>query len=79
MALRGDRIKELREARGLSVRQLAQATRIRHPTIYDIEAGKPINIGVDALVRLARFFGIEPGYLLDMRDVKENQSKPAVA
>jgi transcriptional regulator with XRE-family HTH domain len=78
MALRGDRIQALRKARGLSVRQLAAETRIRHPTIYDIEAGRPANIGVDSLVRLARFFGVEPGYLLDATGIEENESVPAL-
>jgi transcriptional regulator with XRE-family HTH domain len=73
MAIRYDRIQELRGARGLSRRQVALRAGIRLQTLYDLERGKVENITVETLLKLARFFGVEPGYLLD------SDIEPAVA
>jgi transcriptional regulator with XRE-family HTH domain len=60
------------------VRHLSRETGIRAPTLYDLEAGKRVNIGVDALARLAKFFGVTSDYLLDI-DPENEQNKEAGA
>lgn len=57
------RVKELREARGLSIRALALATNLSHTTISRIEKGER-KISTPQAVVLADFFKVSTDYLL---------------
>lgn len=57
------RIKELREAKRLSIRALALATGFSHSTILRIEKGER-KISTPQAVALADFFGVSVDYLL---------------
>jgi HTH-type transcriptional regulator, competence development regulator len=58
-----EKLKELREARALSLRELAQEAGVGHNTIYRIEHGQG-NVLPRTLRRLARALGVEPSELL---------------
>lgn len=59
----GNQVRALREQRGLSKRELADALGVTPPAIYHIEKGirKP---SIDLLVRLADFFDVPAEPLL---------------
>jgi transcriptional regulator with XRE-family HTH domain len=59
----GKNLKRIREAKGLSLRELSYECSIGHARISEIESGK-LNIRVSTLAELAEALGIEPGELL---------------
>jgi len=54
----GRRLKEIREARGLSIKELADQSNIDRTTISKIEAGM-WNFGINILIMYAKFLGFE--------------------
>ncbi len=61
------RIKELREARGLSQATLAEHVGVRQATINDLENGHSRRDTLALLERLADALGVEPGELFERR------------
>jgi len=59
------RIRELREARGLSQEQLAQAIGTTNQTISNYETGTT-EPDIDAITKLCQFFNVTAGYLLNI-------------
>lgn len=57
------RVKELREAKGLSVRALALATGFSHTTISRLEKGER-KLSTPQAIALAHFFGVSVDFLL---------------
>ena len=47
----GERIAEIRQAKGLSIRQLAEASGVNFANIYKIENGK-YNVSIDILGKI---------------------------
>ncbi len=62
--LNTERLRALREKRGLSQRELAKAAGLHQPRIVELEAGKRANISLDTLERLADALGVAPAALL---------------
>lgn len=58
------RIRELREAKGLSQAQLANEAGARQATISDMETGRTKRIDLALLERLAFALGVEPSALM---------------
>ena len=56
----GDRLKRLREAAGLSQRELAKRSGVARPHINQIEANKTKSITLRTAEALARGMGISP-------------------
>ena len=52
----GKRIAEIRQAKGLSIRQLADASGVNFANIYKIENGK-YNVSVDILGKICEALG----------------------
>lgn len=59
------RLRQLREAAGLSQQQLADLVGTRQGTISDHERGKATRIDYDLIERLADALGVEPGELFE--------------
>ncbi len=59
----GDRIREARQARGISLRQLAGRIGIHFSHLSKIENGRD-NIGKDTLIRVAEELGVDPDLML---------------
>ena len=64
-----ERIRNLREDRDLSQREVAGHLGIAQTTYSDYELGK-INIPIDTLKRLADFYDTSVDYLLERTDEK---------
>lgn len=58
-------VKALRVDRGLSQLELADAANVRQSLISEIENGQTKRISLDALDRIAKVLGVEPGSLLE--------------
>ena len=58
-----EKLKELREVRALSLRELANEAGVGHNTIYRIEHGQG-NVLPRTVRRLARALGVEPRELM---------------
>lgn len=68
LAIRGDRLRERREARRLSQGQLAAFARVGQSYISMIETGKRENVGSRVLTALARVLNTNIDYLAGSTD-----------
>jgi transcriptional regulator with XRE-family HTH domain len=69
----GDRIKQLRSARELSLRQLAEVSDISFNQIHKWEKGTSVP-NRDSVVKLAKIFNVKPTWLLFGRDIEATES-----
>jgi len=67
MAKFTERVKELREERGLTQTQLAQAAGLSQAAIAKWETGDRTP-SMDSIIILAKFFGCPSDYLLGLED-----------
>ena len=66
----GKRIAEIRQAKGLSIRQLAEASGVNFANIYKIENGK-YNVSIDILGKICEALGYHV-------DIKQNMDEVVV-
>lgn len=73
----GDHLKQLREVKGISQKQVAQELRIPYNTYrnYEKNVNEPNN---EMLVKLALYFNVSADYLLDLNLVDNEKSPPPV-
>jgi transcriptional regulator with XRE-family HTH domain len=60
----GNRIRKLRKARKLTQPQLAKAVGITQASVTDLETGRSKSPASSTLTRLARFFEVDPEWLM---------------
>jgi len=63
-----ERIKNLREDKNLSQKELAQILLVAQTTYSDYELGK-LNIPIPVLINLAKYYNTSIDYLLGLTDV----------
>ena len=63
----GQRLRELRKAQGLSMKQLSLAVGIADSCISRWENGQTI-VNADQLIIFSKFFNVSVDYLLGLRD-----------
>jgi transcriptional regulator with XRE-family HTH domain len=68
IALRGDRLREVRKQQGLSAHDLAELSGVTARHIWRLEAGKRPNVAAATLGRLAVVLGVSLEYLLGVTD-----------
>ncbi len=61
----GQRIKQLRKAKGLTQEELGALIGVRKAAVNKYETGKVINLKHDTIVSLAEALGCTPSYLVD--------------
>jgi HTH-type transcriptional regulator, competence development regulator len=66
VSILGQRLKQQRQARGLSQRQLATRAQVSHTILSKLESGDRDNIMSDVLRSLARALGCSADYLIDL-------------
>ena len=73
----GDRLREEREAKGLSQAELGRMLGVAGPTVHRYESNdrRP---DPDMLVRLAELFGVSVDYLLGRKEVVPGQQDRAI-
>jgi transcriptional regulator with XRE-family HTH domain len=62
------RVREAREALGLTVTALADLAGVRRATVSDLEHGKTRGVDFDTLERLAEVLGVHPSWLVVQDD-----------
>lgn len=62
------RVREVREAKGWSLRELARQAHMRPATISAIETGQTTGIDFETLERLAVALEVDPAYLVVRKD-----------
>ncbi len=67
MRIFAERLRELREERGLTQQQLSKLTKISNASISRWEHGLTDVFG-DSLIILSKFFGVSSDYLLGLED-----------
>lgn len=72
----GKRIRELREKRGITQKELAAARKMTQSAIAKQESGATA-IGEEGLCWYADYFGVSADYLLGRTDVPETASRSA--
>jgi len=72
-----DRLRIVREEKGLSLRALAKELNIHFSTLGSYEQGRR-NPDVETLVRLASYYGVSTDYLLGIVDIPEVRLKGEV-
>lgn len=68
------RLKDLREDRDLTQRQIAEVLHIKQNTYSQYESGKR-QLPLDALIRLAQFYKVSTDFLLGLTDISEPYPK----
>ena len=69
-----NRIRDLREDKDLSQKQMAELLKIHQTTYSDYELGR-LNVPVPVLHALADFYGVSVDYLLGRTPVKQPYPK----
>lgn len=69
MSVLGDRLRQLREEKGLLQRELAESLNLSRVAITQYEQGRRVP-EVDILVKLADFFMVSVDYLLGRTDIR---------
>jgi transcriptional regulator with XRE-family HTH domain len=69
------RIRELREARGMSQAALAEAVGVRQATISDLETGKAKTLRLSLLEQLARELGVPARELIQETPARRQRAK----
>ena len=65
MSILGEKVKKLRERKGMNQKQLAVASQITQATISRIESGQVKELKSEALKRLANALGVTIDFLVD--------------
>jgi len=69
----GQKIRKLRENRGINQQQLAEITGLNQATISRIETGRVRDVKAECLTTLAKALGVTVGYLAgEVHSMKEN-------
>lgn len=62
----GIRLKKLREARNITIEQLAEMLDVGDMLVQYFEDGKLEFVGADTLIKLSNIFGVTTDYLLGL-------------
>jgi transcriptional regulator with XRE-family HTH domain len=73
----GQRLKKVREQKGLSLRQLSELSGVERGLISKLERGQRPQVSVHVAMRLARALGITLDYLAGMYEEEESPFEPA--
>src|SRR5258706_10692668 len=74
----GQRVKRMREQRGLSVQELAKRAGTHYQTIWKIERGSLREPSIVLAQKIARALGVGVDYLIDMfNEDEDSEPEPA--
>ena len=75
----GQRVKRMRERRGLSVQELAERAHTTYQTIWRIERGDLKEPSIGIAQRIAQALGCTTDYLIGMHEDEKSEDFPAAA
>lgn len=68
------RVRDLREDKDITQKQMAEYLQIHQTTYSDYELGK-LNVPADVLIKLAKFYGTSIDYIVGLTDCSEPYPK----
>ena len=72
-----ERVKDLRTARGITIKELAEKTGLDYSTLSRIENGKIQKVADDIVLKLARFFNVSTDFLLGLTNIPDKKNYTA--
>ena len=69
-----ERLEDLRNRRKLTLKEVSEKTGIDYSTLSRIENGNVKKVGDDALLKLARFFGVSTDFLLGITNLPDKKN-----
>lgn len=79
MTTLGERLKRLRESKGLSQSELARRSQTKQATISRLESGRMKDVETATARRLARALGTSVDYLIGTFEENDDDEEPAYA
>ncbi len=73
----GERLKDLRTARGITIKELAEKTGVDNSTLSRIENGKNQKVSDEVLLKLAKFFNVSTDFPLGLTNVPDKKNYTA--
>ena len=74
----GEKIKQLRMAKGLTLEQVAQYVGVSKPTVLKWERGIIQNMKRDKILKLAQILGTTPDFLMGWEDAENTTEQEIV-
>jgi transcriptional regulator with XRE-family HTH domain len=74
----GQRLKRVRERKGLSLRQLSELSGVERGLISKLERGQRPQVSVPVAMRLAKALGVTLDYLAGMYEEEDTDPAPAL-
>jgi transcriptional regulator with XRE-family HTH domain len=71
----GERIRNLRIAKGLSQEELGLRVGVQKAAIYKYENGLVVNLKRSMIAKLAEALNVQPSYLLDFKEEEADEKK----
>ena len=72
----GERMKDLRTARGITIKELAEKAGLDYSTLSRIENGKIQKVADDVVLMLAKFFNVSTDFLLGLTNIPDKKNYP---
>jgi transcriptional regulator with XRE-family HTH domain len=73
----GERVRDLRTARGITIKELSEKAGLDYSTISRIENGKIQKVADDIVLKLARFFNVSTDFLLGLTNIPDKKNYTA--
>ena len=73
----GQRIKKMRDRKGLSLRQLSELSGVERGLISKLERGQRPQVSLQVAMRIAKALGVTLDYLAGMYDDENDEQEPA--
>lgn len=64
----GERLRQLRKEKGMTLDNVAESVNLTRPTIYRYEKGIITNVPIETITHLAQLFGVSRPYLMGWSD-----------
>ena len=73
----GERVKDLRTAGGITIKDLSEKAGLDYSTLSRIENGKLQKVADDIMLKLARFFNVSTDFLLGLTNIPDKKNYTA--
>ena len=73
----GERLKDLRTARGITIKELSEKAGLDYSTLSRIENGKIQKVADDIVLKLARVFNVSSDFLLGLTNIPDKKNYTA--
>ena len=73
----GERMKDLRTARGITIKELSEKAGLDYSTLSRIENGKIQKVADDVVLMLAKFFNVSTDFLLGLTNIPDKKNYTA--